>query len=349
MTRRYARSQAIAATYGGKRDATRHQSLLRQAGNCHRVLTVTGRTTGCGIIKERRPRTSQTPTPIFGRHQLFASIIIPTCNRPELLARCLDHLSGSLRAAGSQDVEVVVSDDGSDRRTEELVRQRYPWVRWVAGPRGGPAKNRNFGVAQSKGQWIIFTDDDCLPSERWIAAFWDAILGTTRVHAFEGRTVSDRDPQRLDEEAPINESGGYLWACNMAVERDLFERLGGFCELFPHASNEDADFRLRLTKAGEAFTFVPDAVVCHPLRRSKGLRFQLGSTRSFLLLHERHPELLGRAPLRHAVLNFFRRLRITIITAVRLRFRGFGFAIGSLIILTYTELVVALNRRRGTV
>jgi GT2 family glycosyltransferase len=263
-----------------------------------------------------------------------------------MLARCLEHLHASIRSSGRTDIEVIVSDDSSDPRTERLLSERYHWVKRVAGPQRGPACNRNFGVSQSQGEWILFTDDDCIPSERWVPAYLEAI-GRSSAQVFEGRTIGDRAQSRLDDEAPINVEGGCLWACNMAITRALFTRMGGFCELFPHA-HEDADFRLRLGKAHEAFVFVPNALVCHPLRRARGLAFQLGAARSYLLLAERHPELMGGSPWRSAGLNFLRRSRSLWHQARRVRFRGIGFALGSLAIATYYEFMAATARRRHT-
>jgi GT2 family glycosyltransferase len=274
------------------------------------------------------------------------TVIVPTCHRPDLLSQCLVHLTRSITASGRADIEVVVSDDSTDSGTKALVSEQYPWARWVQGPRRGPAHNRNFGAAQSTGEWILFIDDDCIPSEGWIVGFLESIHATPGVEVFEGRTTGDRERYRMDEEAPINTQGGVLWACNMAVTRTLFERLGGFCELFPYAAHEDADFRLRLNKAGERFAFVSDAVVCHPFRSAKSLAFQLRAARSYLLLSERHPELLGRMPMCRAGLNFLRRARSMLRLAGHLRFRGFGFALGSLAISTWAEIVAAGAQRR---
>lgn len=276
------------------------------------------------------------------------SIVIPTCNRPDLLSLCLDHLSRSIQASGRTDIEVVITDDSADARTQLLIQEQYPWARWFAGPRGGPARNRNSGVAHASGKWIFFTDDDCLPTVGWVGAFLKAIAdsaGSFRV--FEGRTVADRDPRRLDEEAPVNTHGGYLWGCNMAVERELFVRIGGFCEGFPHPGFEDSDFRVCLVEAGEKFPFVADAEVCHPLRPAKGLAYQMKVAPSYTLLLQRHPELLGKSPWIHAALNFLRRLRVMWRRARQMHFRGFGFALGTLAITTWSELLAVSGRRRA--
>lgn len=275
-----------------------------------------------------------------------ATIVVPTCDRPAELAQCLEHLQRAVAAAGGDGIEIVVTDDGATPAADAL-RERFPDVRWLRGPRRGPAANRNAAVAASRGCWILFTDDDCLPGVDWVRALLDAAAKHPGVRVLEGATTIDRPVARLDEEAPWNERGGYLWACNMAVDRELFLALGGFCETFPAAASEDSDFKLRLDKAGERVLFVPEAVVCHPLRRSRGLRHQFRIGRSYLLLTRRHPEILGRAPWRDAALNAARMLRVALRDGARLRFRGFGFALGRIAIHSGFNLVAILRRGRS--
>jgi GT2 family glycosyltransferase len=278
-------------------------------------------------------------------NQPVASVVIPTFNRAAHLPSCLDRLHRCLELCPGAGVEVVLSDDSPNADTAELVAARYPWVQWVRGPRGGPARNRNCGVAHSRGRWIIFLDDDCLPAERWLPAYLEGIAAGDGIGVFEGCTVADREPQRLDEEAPVNTAGGVLWSCNMAVERDLYDRLGGFCEDFPLPRFEDSDFSQRIRRAGAAVRFLPEAVVCHPRRPVRGLAFQWASVESFLLLAQRNPEVLGDASWRTAVLNLLRRVRQTLRAAGPVRFRGFGYAVGAVMIQTYAEIRAIAARR----
>src|ERR1700743_99135 len=92
--------------------------------------------------------------------ELLISVIIPTCHRNQDLGRCL----GALRPDSQKSpfsYEVIVADDGSKSTAEELIRAEYAWARWVAGPRRGPAANRNAGARNARGAWVLFLDDDC--------------------------------------------------------------------------------------------------------------------------------------------------------------------------------------------
>ena len=273
------------------------------------------------------------------------SIVIPTCNRPEMLSECLSRVAAAIQAAGSPPAEVIVSDDSADDRTRNYVALHHPGVHWVRGPRRGPAANRNVGVAAATGDWIVFTDDDCLPETGWIGAFVAALAVYPGFNVLEGKTVADRARVRLNEESPVNETGGYLWSCNMVIRRELFLRLGGFCESFPYAANEDVDLRLRLLEAGENFPFVDGAVVCHPLRDSKGIGFAVKAGKSYLHLVDRHPALLGSWPWVTFVLNSLRRLKQLLRDAARCQGRGLPHAVGCLGVALYFEAVARVRRR----
>jgi GT2 family glycosyltransferase len=270
------------------------------------------------------------------------SVIIPTCNRPQWLERCVGSVQAAIAHSGRVDVEVIVSDDSAGDETRNVL-ENYPGICWQPGPRRGPASNRNAGVRSSQGRWILFVDDDCVVDRGWIAAFLVVMTSLPLCRVLEGRTVADRPRRRMDEESPINETGGYLWSCNMAIARTLFDELGGFCESFPYASMEDVDLRLRLQGMGEHFPFVADALVCHPLRSSKGVGFMIKSGRSYLHLISRHPELVAQPRWLGWCMNSCRRFRNFLVDAYRCQFRGVPQGAANLFIGIYFEFVARLR------
>ena len=157
------------------------------------------------------------------------SVVIPTCRRNDALARCLNRLMPGEQTLPAEDYEVIVSDDGPDANDARLlVEHTYPWARWVQGPKHGPGQNRNHGAKQARGEWLVFTDDDCLPEPGWLAGYAARIderaTGSSCPRVFEGKTVSDTGGQPMDLRftAPTNEEGGLLWSCNFAIERTAF-------------------------------------------------------------------------------------------------------------------------------
>ena len=199
------------------------------------------------------------------KNQPHISVIVPTCHRNDLLAHCLDCLAPGVQTLPPGQYEVIVTDDGTRSTAEQLVKTEYPWAQWVAGPQKGPAANRNNGARFAEGQWLAFTDDDCLPTPAWLEHYAQASdAGTARV--LEGKTTCEAGFASPLYEAPINLEGGLLWSCNFAVRADLFQEMGGLDESFAFYM-EDIDFRERLRERGERVQFVSRAAVDHPPRR----------------------------------------------------------------------------------
>ena len=193
------------------------------------------------------------------------SVVIPTCHRDESLARCLDCLDSTAQTFAPEEFEVIVTDDAKDGATAPMLAARYPWAQWIAGPRRGPAANRNHGAKHASGEFIAFTDDDCLPEPKWLESFAKAVI--PEISVYEGRTTCVAGADPLWDEVPVNMSGGCLWSCNMMIRKKLFDEIGGFDENYPHSAYEDVDLRERLLAVGHEMKFVADAVVDHPPRR----------------------------------------------------------------------------------
>ncbi len=231
-------------------------------------------------------------------NELLLSVVIPTYQRLDLLSACLDRLKPDIQTIDPQSYEVIVTDDGKSILAQAMIAEQYPWVRWVQGPRRGPAANRNHGASQARGKWLIFTDDDCLPQPSWLAAFQQAQVSHTTVSVFEGRVFTDRPRRSLDEISPTNDKGGNLWSCNVCILKALFQELGGFNERFPHAAMEDVELRIRLEKRGEKMLFLPEAGICHPWRKAAGWKGWVKYRESvavFLMLHpEQRPKFTSK-------------------------------------------------------
>ena len=79
-------------------------------------------------------------------NQAMISVIIPICHRNNLLAKCLDCLAPSVQTFPAEQYEVIVTDDGTNTTAKDMMRAQYPWAQWLAGPKKGPAANRNNGA-----------------------------------------------------------------------------------------------------------------------------------------------------------------------------------------------------------
>jgi GT2 family glycosyltransferase len=223
------------------------------------------------------------------------SVTIPTCHRNDLLAKCLDCLAPGQQSDAQIDwesrnvgtdiaksghgilvgespdlafssYEVIVSDDGTKSTAEQMILERYPWTRWVAGPRCGPAANRNNGARNAVGDWLAFIDDDCIPDSGWLYNLHKCI-GTGPWKVVEGMTtIPDRHDSPFLHAVEITTGGNY-WSCNLAVKRDVYNSLGGFDEDIVIAGGEDQEFAWRFQQASIPSTFCLGALVFHPQRR----------------------------------------------------------------------------------
>lgn len=105
--------------------------------------------------------TFSTPSPT-AQSAPKVSICLPTCNRPELIAECID----SCLAQTYGDLEIVIGDDSKDGRTQQLIAQRYPnepRIRYVMNqPPLGQARNVASLFERARGDKILLIHDDDL-------------------------------------------------------------------------------------------------------------------------------------------------------------------------------------------
>lgn len=88
----------------------------------------------------------------------FFSIITPTFNRPQLLQRAIK----SVVAQNFDSLEHIVINDGSSADYEDIIKNNSTAINCYVSltESFGASFSRNLGIEKSKGQWIVFLDDD---------------------------------------------------------------------------------------------------------------------------------------------------------------------------------------------
>jgi glycosyltransferase involved in cell wall biosynthesis len=91
----------------------------------------------------------------------LVSVVIPCWNQGAYLGEAIE----SVLAQRYPGLELIVVDDGSADNSYE-VAARYPAVRRLRQPNGGVASARNRGLAEARGDYVVFldADDRLLPS-----------------------------------------------------------------------------------------------------------------------------------------------------------------------------------------
>jgi GT2 family glycosyltransferase len=93
------------------------------------------------------------------------SIIVITAERPDVLRTCLDALAGECTA--DDEVIVVSASAGTPEQAFATADGR---VRVLTSPVRNMPHQRNLGLADARGEWVAFVDDDAVVQPGWRAA-----------------------------------------------------------------------------------------------------------------------------------------------------------------------------------
>lgn len=209
------------------------------------------------------------------------SAVVVTRNRQEELTECLD----SLAKSSHQFLEMVVVDNASERPVATWLPQWFPKVQLVTSQKNlGGAEGRNLGLKHTRGDFILFMDDDAAADKKLVAEllkvidqnakvgivqpkiydYWernkiqgvghDVNLKTGRV---TGIGVDEEDQGQYDQPREVPMVG-----CCWLVRRKVFDQIGTYDGTF-FIPYEDSDFCLRATRAGFKIFYVPKAKVWH--------------------------------------------------------------------------------------
>lgn len=232
------------------------------------------------------------------------SLIIPVYNRPNEVEELLD----SLTRQSETNFEVVIVEDGSKETCQHVVEAfkdkldvSYSYI-----PNGGPGNARNYGAKQSKGDYLIVLDSDCILPPDYIKSV-NKELKETGADAFGGPDKAS--DSFTDVQKAINYSmtsffttggirGGkkkmdkfYPRSFNMGVRREVYQALGGFSRM---RFGEDIDFSIRIFKGGYTCRLFPGAWVYHKRRTDfrKFFKQVHNSGIARINLYKKYPESL---------------------------------------------------------
>jgi glycosyltransferase involved in cell wall biosynthesis len=205
------------------------------------------------------------------------SIVIPTLQEE-------GYIEGTVRQFERLSIphEVIVSDGGSRDRTVELARAIADKVIVKNDPHPIPARQRNDGAKEARGEFLCFTDSSVRIPE--IEAFFERAM---KKFTLDPKLIAVTGPQNIFPEIETFWDKLFLGLQNqlirfqnnvlkrgagtgkfMLMRREAFQRIHGFDEGLVAA--EDLDLYRRLSKLGKT-RYCADQAILYPGRREHGL------------------------------------------------------------------------------
>jgi glycosyltransferase involved in cell wall biosynthesis len=219
------------------------------------------------------------------------TVVVPTYNRGDSLRATLAALGAQVVSPGLQWDILVVDNNSSDHTpkvVEEFARTARVPVRYCFEARAGKSHALNVGITRAASDFLLFTDDDVLPSLSWVAsaaramARWGAdgvggrilLKWLTPPPPWLARSEqAQRSLGLLDFKEPRVLSGSIrgwpaVWGGNMGFRRAVLESLGGFDPALgpvgpKHSMGEDSDIAQRALDNGWRVVYDPSLLVWH--------------------------------------------------------------------------------------
>ncbi|WP_136650453.1 glycosyltransferase [Paracoccus aeridis] len=221
------------------------------------------------MVTTAEPASFPAPSPLI-------SVIIPVWNSERRIAMALEAIA---RQTAPRDLfEVIVVDNGSTDGTADAAR-RFGFAQVLSEPIPSSYRARNRGLAAARGEYVLFTDGDCVPDPDWIAQ----ALAETRekpdlgvvageVTLFRengaGAIASSYEKTHTFNQKGNVEIGGFCITANWLCRRDDLRAIGGFdADLL---SAGDSECSRRMVAAGHRLSYSPRMIVRHPTRASIG-------------------------------------------------------------------------------
>lgn len=177
------------------------------------------------------------------------TVIITSYNRGEIIGRAVDSVLGQTRSAD----EIILVDDGSSDNTDQLIKEKYPDIKYIWQENRGIGHARNTGISQARGIWIAFldSDDEWLPSK--LKNQLKALQHQPDYKICHTNEIWIRNGKRVNPMKKHEKSGGLIFKnclplciispSSVIIHRSVFEEHGLFDESLPVC--EDYDLWLR--------------------------------------------------------------------------------------------------------
>lgn len=203
------------------------------------------------------------------------SVIVPVYNRIDEVRDLLD----SLARQTMRDFEVIIVEDGSTLPCREAVEEMQDRldVKYYYKSNEGRSIARNYGIERSCGDYLIFFDSDCVIPPDYFATLHKALTDNP-LDCFGGPDAAHTSFTPVQKAISFAmtsflTTGGIRGgrhsmerfvprSFNMGYSRAVYDRVGGFREMF----SEDIDMSTRIRQAGFTTGLIREAYVYHKRR-----------------------------------------------------------------------------------
>lgn len=220
------------------------------------------------------------------------TVALCTHNHADRLSRTIVDLV-RLRAP-LQPWELLFIDNASQDSTSALLASNaWPidWnVRIVREEKLGLSNARNRAIAEARGEYIIFMDDDETVDPDWLVAF-ESLIDSMKPDVFGGRIAvlfEDRRPHWLTDDLlgflgelarfpdihALTETSTSFYGGNFGFRRSIVEHIGGFSAHLgrkgsDNTGGEETEFYRRALQAGLSIWWTPYAIIYHRIQAAK--------------------------------------------------------------------------------
>lgn len=223
------------------------------------------------------------------RPAYLTSIIIPVFNKVEYTRDCLVALSEN---TDGENYEVIIVDNASSDGTGDFLEHLEGDVTIITNKKNlGFAKACNQGAMLAKGEYLLFLNNDTIPSKGWLTEMLKvvdpvkkiAVVGSkllypdTGLIQHAGIVFGDlKEPYHIYKNLPAEhpavnrlvEFQAVTAAC-MLIDKTIFQEAGMFDEIYMNGY-EDIDLCLKVRELGYKIIYAPSSILSHAEFTSEG-------------------------------------------------------------------------------
>ncbi len=250
----------------------------------------------------------------MANNDISLSLIVPVFNRPNEV----EELLASLSKQTITDFEVIIVEDGSTERCDEIVNSYSSQlnIKYFFKENSGPGTSRNYGAERATGNYFVILDSDCIIPEKYIEIVLKNLSGDY-TDAYGGPDSAHENFSNFQKAVNYSmtslfTTGGirgksekadkfYPRSFNMGYSKEVFEKTGGFSKM---RFGEDIDMSIRILQSGFQTKLIKDAFVYHKRRTSVKQFFKqiFNSGIARINLYKKYPNSLKIV---HAFPTFF--------------------------------------------